>query len=1308
MTMKKLLLFAAVICAALFSSCGDKYDDTALKNEMESLKDRVAQLEAKLTQEVNTLKGLIKAAEEGLAVSVEEVDGGYDVTIGNETFTIYHGTDGENGTDGTNGTNGTVITVVEVDGVYYWAINGEATEYPVTGNDGKDGEDGEDGAPGQNGYTPEIKDGKWYINGEEVGPAVGENGKDGDSFFKNVTVNEDNTVTFTLADDTTITVALAKSAKYNDVQSIKFVPEYSDGKVTVGYYTGAADAFVVAKYEVTPKAAAATIAKYADDASMQAVYTKSRAEAGELVVLPVTTIEAEEGIITVTATAADLAEEFFAGTLEASVRFAVQDDLSGNASEYVAAVAAKVEMPEFTATAVAEGYQGVKLTWTEIPAAAYYQVKSSEAVVVEKVEGATEVVVENLTDTNKYAFTVVAYTAKDAELTSADTEEVEIWTLYNWTEPVFELKSVENGYQFIASNLTNVNYAYGGAVTNDVDDSKSSIEIYKDNELVYVLKNGTGQGTLKAWAGYKRWALNAQDNRKDWTWYDAEGNMVSTKADGSLGEVNTVPASFFKGGEYTIKYKIGYVVNKNGHWAKSAKVEDIVANREDGAAVVFFANGLNDVLRQENGDVTIIAKEGTSSQTFTIEQTWNVTASIDNGTEPLRMVFKGWNDWHTYGWHGLRSVNGQLETVNLSWDEIPEVDKVVIEYLGETVEVTTGLPFHIVTGLKTSPVEFTITAYKGADVLATATTSSDVYTLPETAAGTFNATYSAEKGGWTITGEDFNTTQYATWNCSFNIYEKGSDTPVFENNLTKNGENSIPQYAGWIANHKVETSKNTHAAFHVGAGEWDQGTVHKGLKGNTEYEVRFELGVFPYIYDAENAGNDVKTMYYKKVLIGTDRTQAFGAIKLAGTTSFTTGEGPAAFEVRATINDGTERIQTQYTDGHRGFKAINGIYEAAKLSWTANDAIAKVVVKYNDGTAEQTKTVTASEWTVAEDRVTYTVEGIKAHKATFNVEAFDGNDASLGTAEVETDIYHLATPELVFATKKLDSGEWQLTMSQMSNGYNSFYYATFNIYKDGVALFDTPLAKNLDNTSTGTLNAWIGNRGCNSWLSTSDFDGGIKTIAADKLAYSTEYEVRYTLTAWPTIPDAAAQAANHHNHAEWFYWSSILLEPQTVAEVSTTFTTEAAPAPTFDLAGNYTKSYFEIDVDAKNGNSWTDGTFNGGPTSFTSVEATTDGGPAWKTKYNKYGLTLHFDIDSAEIADMPGCYALINLKDRNMDNGDKIVDHGSHYNSTTGEIVFKFVIESSSAPGGHNGGTLEEAGVTVPGWAIGVTMTPAQ
>ena len=272
---------------------------------------------------------------------------------------------------------------------------------------------------------------------------------------------------------------------------------------------------------------------------------------------------------------------------------------------------------EFEVRADAEGYQGAKISWNAADGATGYEVYVGGTKVAEAGADATEVVVTDLTDAQKYTFTVKAL---GADLT-ADTQETEIYTLCNWTEPQFELKPVDDKYQFIAHNLTNVNYAYGGAITNDNDSSKSTIEIYKDGTLLYTLTNGTGQGTLTAWAGYGRWALNAQDDRKDWVWTDADGNVVSIKADGNPGEVNAVPATFFAPGEYTIEYTIGYVVNKNGRWATAANDGAVVANREDGATMVFF--GPKDTKPSPNvlytdeskSAVRIFAKEGTASFT---------------------------------------------------------------------------------------------------------------------------------------------------------------------------------------------------------------------------------------------------------------------------------------------------------------------------------------------------------------------------------------------------------------------------------------------------------------------------------------------------------------------------------------------------------------------------------------------------------------------------------------------------------------------------------------------------------------------
>ena len=1296
--MKKLLFCAALMLAAVFSSCSKEYDDTGLKNEIEILKDRIAAVEERLTQEVNTLKGLIQAAEAGLAVGVEEVDGGYEITIGDETFTINHGTDGEDGTDGTNGTDGTVITVVEVDGVYYWAIDGEATEYPVTGNDG---EDGEDGAPGQNGYTPEIKDGKWYINGEEVGPATGANGENGDSFFKNVVVNEDDTVTFTLANDTTITVALAKSAKYNDVKSIKFVPEYSDGKMTIGFANGAKGAYVKAKFEVIPAAAAELIAKYPADASMQAVYTKTRAKAGEVVELPISSIEAKDGIITVTASAEGLAEEFFEGKLGVSVRFAIQDDLSGNASEYVEAVADEAFI---VTAAIDEGtdnirelfrqwgtdwynygwhgkksinglFESVKLTWNDYKDADKFVVAYDDKT-VEVTDGSTEVIIEGL-KTSPVEFTITAYAGDD-----------EVGT-YTVASDVYTLPETASGTFSAVFDVDNQTWTIIGEDFNTTQYAtwNCSFNIYEKGSETPVFEN----------------PITKNGNNATYTYisYICRGNgYVQTSKDTHVafhvGDGNWDQGKTFKGlkgnTEYEVRFELNvwpYIYDANGAETDGVKQWDLVKALMTNDKATFHG------VHKLAGTTTFTTGDAPEPVAL------NVKADIDNGTENVRELFRKWGgDWYTYGtWNGKRSVNGQFESVTLSWNEIEEADKVVIEYLDQTIENTSGLTFQVIDGLKTSPVEFTVTAYQGDKVIVSETVSSDVYTLPETASGTFSATYSADNQGWTILGEDFNTTQYATWNCSFNIYEKGSETPVFENPITKNGKNETYAYISYVcrADGWVQASKNTFVGFHVGDGNWDQGTVFTGLKGNTEYEVRFELNVWPYIYDPNGPETDLNKPQWDlvKILMTDDKATFHGVHTLAGTTTFTTGEGPAEFEVIAAINDGTQRIQTQYTDGHRGFKAINGIYEGAKLSWAANDAIAKVVIKYNDGTAEQTKTVTASEWTAADGRVSYTVEGIKAHTATFAVEAFNSSDVSLATTEVETNIYHLATPELVFTPSKQESGEWKLDMSQMSNAYNSFYSVTFNIYKDGVALFDTPLAKNVDGGSTENITAWAGNRGCNSWLSTNDYDGGIKTFAADKFDYATEYEVRYTLTAWPTIFDAAAQATNHHNHAEWFYWSSILMEPQTVAEVSTTFTTEAAPVVEIDwsavVSDNYTVENWESPYHLTETTLWNGrglGYYSGLKGVYKANELKDNNGNAMGEPRDgqKYAICysywnfICFDIDSTEInpetmqpQEGTGCYALINMIDR-PGAVDKILENYSYYNKNEETFYVSFLL----------------------------------
>jgi phosphohistidine swiveling domain-containing protein len=145
------------------------------------------------------------------------------------------------------------------------------------------------------------------------------------------------------------------------------------------------------------------------------------------------------------------------------------------------------------------------------------------------------------------------------------------------------------GYTFKEGDVISLNgskgYAYAGAVSNEDETLKSTVEVYDETgtELWYTLTNGTPQSFLTAWAGYGRWALNAQDDRKDWVWRDEDGEIINQ--DGNEGDVS---ASYMPAGKYVIKWKIGYVVNRNANWATTNDDKSIVSTREQGATCMYF------------------------------------------------------------------------------------------------------------------------------------------------------------------------------------------------------------------------------------------------------------------------------------------------------------------------------------------------------------------------------------------------------------------------------------------------------------------------------------------------------------------------------------------------------------------------------------------------------------------------------------------------------------------------------------------------------------------------------------------------
>ena len=230
--MKKLL--SLLMCGLLLFGCGDKYDDSALRNDLNDLENRVAKLE-ELCKQMNTnissLQKIVEALQDNLSISkVEQISDGY----------IIHFSDGSTATikNGKNSEDAPIIGVKkDTDGIYYWTLDGEwltdekGYKVKAQGTDGKDGVDGEDGTNGKDGITPQLKieNGRWMLsmdNGKtwtDIGQATGADGTDGEDgvdgkdgtngIFKSVTEDNDN-VYFTLEDDSVITIPKSDNSKF--------------------------------------------------------------------------------------------------------------------------------------------------------------------------------------------------------------------------------------------------------------------------------------------------------------------------------------------------------------------------------------------------------------------------------------------------------------------------------------------------------------------------------------------------------------------------------------------------------------------------------------------------------------------------------------------------------------------------------------------------------------------------------------------------------------------------------------------------------------------------------------------------------------------------------------------------------------------------------------------------------------------------------------------------------------------------------------------------------------------------------------
>lgn len=246
--MKKFLWLT--ITAILTISC---YDDSELWNTVNDHETRIAKLET-LCNQMNTniisLQTIIASLQDkDYVVNVASIteggkEIGYTITFSKSgSVTIYHGNDGADGKDGADGEDGEdghtpVIGIAkDVDGIYYWTLDGEwltdeqSNKIPTTGTDGSDGKAG---------TTPQLRidNNYWYIsydNGKTWVVVDKATGEDGDSFFQSVT-NDGRYVYLTLIDGTVLTIPMKSSNKLDIVfDNTNGLTCYPGSRVRVSY-----------------------------------------------------------------------------------------------------------------------------------------------------------------------------------------------------------------------------------------------------------------------------------------------------------------------------------------------------------------------------------------------------------------------------------------------------------------------------------------------------------------------------------------------------------------------------------------------------------------------------------------------------------------------------------------------------------------------------------------------------------------------------------------------------------------------------------------------------------------------------------------------------------------------------------------------------------------------------------------------------------------------------------------------------------------------------------------------------------------
>ena len=317
---------------ALASGCSTSGLDEDLENRFEELENRVEKLErlcSHLNTNISSLQKIINSLQDKDYIkSIHPIQEG-DETIGwsiefskSGILAIYDGKDGH---------SPEISISKDVDGSHYWTLDGK---WMLDENGKKIRAEG---------TTPELKIEKerWLISYDkgiswnDLGPA---SGKASDPIFKKVEYDED-FVHFTLSDGTLISVSRKEPAPAL-VQSITFIPDYSDGQVKMLKTAGKDQGIAEFNFKISPVRSIPEIIRNAESyLEMKAFYTRERAV--NFISLPILSIkgDTEEGMLTLKVSGENMSEEFYEGISKAEAILRIKNDQSEITSDPVKLIA---------------------------------------------------------------------------------------------------------------------------------------------------------------------------------------------------------------------------------------------------------------------------------------------------------------------------------------------------------------------------------------------------------------------------------------------------------------------------------------------------------------------------------------------------------------------------------------------------------------------------------------------------------------------------------------------------------------------------------------------------------------------------------------------------------------------------------------------------------------------------------------------------------------------------------------------------------------------------------------------------------